>query len=375
MNVTTSFIFILFILTGLIIGLTPYVGRKGIEFGVSIPDTEETHLKIAKWKRLYFSINMIGGFILSLPLIALVKRGNTHQIQREASIYVTVGMVIIILISILSYLYIRQQLSKLKKQIPQNTKINQKEIVIELTTRNHKIGIPNSILLLSNGIIIITTAIITWLNYNKIPEKFPVHWGINFIADRFAIKSISTVFALIGFQVILTLVFYMSNYSLIHAKQSLDPKKPVQSSFKNKAYRRAWSRFILILSISTQLLMSLIQLVSVIFYTNHTEWVTYIIILYTVIILIYTIVLSIKYGQSGSRYKEDEYFDKSQVGAHRYEDDTFWKFGIFYYNSEDPSIWIEKIFGIGQTLNMARWQSWAILIGIIFLVCLPLVFL
>lgn len=374
MNLFASFILILFLLVSLIFGLIPYVGRKEIEFGVSIPDNEETHLKIAKWKRIYFIVNIIGGIIFSVPLFIIMKIGSTSQIERNLSIYVTVGTFMIILISTISYLFIRKQLINLKIQFPENSKLTQKEIVVELNYRMSKIGIPNSILLLSNGIIIVATAIITWLNYDKIPKTFPVHWGINFTPDRFVTKSISTVFAMIGFQVVLALVFYVSNYSLINAKQSLDPNNPVQSSFKNKAYRRAWSRFTLIISISTQLLISMVQIVSIVFY-NNTKWVIYIIILYTLILLIYAIVLSIKYGQSGIRYKGDEYSDKNQTEAQFYEDDKFWKYGIFYYNPEDPSVWVEKRFGIGSTANMARWQSWVILIGIIFLCCLPLIFL
>ncbi|WP_162922010.1 DUF5808 domain-containing protein [Carnobacterium maltaromaticum] len=38
---------------------------------------------------------------------------------------------------------------------------------------------------------------------------------------------------------------------------------------------------------------------------------------------------------------------------------------MIYFNSKDPSIWVEKRFGVGNTMNMARWQSWAFLIAIL----------
>jgi len=42
-----------------------------------------------------------------------------------------------------------------------------------------------------------------------------------------------------------------------------------------------------------------------------------------------------------------------------------WKWGQIYYNPADPSIMVEKRFGLGYTLNFARWQSWAMLCGVV----------
>jgi len=41
--------------------------------------------------------------------------------------------------------------------------------------------------------------------------------------------------------------------------------------------------------------------------------------------------------------------------------DEHWKMGLFYYNPGDPSLFIEKRFGIGYTMNMARPVVWGML--------------
>lgn len=41
--------------------------------------------------------------------------------------------------------------------------------------------------------------------------------------------------------------------------------------------------------------------------------------------------------------------------------DECWKWGQFYYNPNDASVMVEKRFGIGYTLNFARWQSWLLM--------------
>jgi len=56
-------------------------------------------------------------------------------------------------------------------------------------------------------------------------------------------------------------------------------------------------------------------------------------------------------------------------------DDRYWKAGLVYYNPDDPTIFIEKRFGIGYTMNMARPATWWLLgavIGLPLLVALLL---
>ena len=55
--------------------------------------------------------------------------------------------------------------------------------------------------------------------------------------------------------------------------------------------------------------------------------------------------------------------------------DEGWYLGLLYYNRNDPAIMVEKRFGFGYTLNMARPASWAILIALVGLPLLAVVLL
>ncbi|MEZ5333064.1 MAG: DUF5808 domain-containing protein [Thermoanaerobaculia bacterium] len=51
----------------------------------------------------------------------------------------------------------------------------------------------------------------------------------------------------------------------------------------------------------------------------------------------------------------------SQVAVGDRTDDRFWKAGLVYFNPDDPTLFVEKRFGIGYTMNMARPASWWLL--------------
>ena len=55
------------------------------------------------------------------------------------------------------------------------------------------------------------------------------------------------------------------------------------------------------------------------------------------------------------------------------DEERFLKWGVLYYNPEDPSLFVEKRFGIGSTLNMARWQAWLFIAGLLAFVVLTIV--
>jgi uncharacterized membrane protein len=47
--------------------------------------------------------------------------------------------------------------------------------------------------------------------------------------------------------------------------------------------------------------------------------------------------------------------------------ESCWKWGQFYYNPDDPALFVEKRLGVGMTLNFARPASWVVLIVIVAL--------
>lgn len=376
MSLFIGFMISLFLLVGLITGLAPFMGRKSSQFGVSVPEDYQEDSQLKKWMKQYLFITILSSIVFSLPFLLFTRNKDAVQAEMQLALYSVVGIVAVLAISSLVYLVIRKKVSAWKKELPETAnQDSEQEIVVELNYRKNRIGISNTLIIISNLIIISGTAFITWLNYQQIPETFPVHWGIDFKPDRFATKSVKTVFGLLAVQLIMIIVFVISNHSVKNAKQSLNPKKASISSLKNRLFRQAWSRFVLIVSILTQLLMCALQLATVFINDVAIQWFIYLTIGYTLLVIAYTIVLSLKYGQGGERLKMKGSLEEKDASEYRYNEDQYWKLGVFYYNPADPSIWVEKRFGVGTTTNFARWQSWAIIIGILVLAFSPLFFL
>lgn len=369
MNLFVGFMVILFLVVGIVMGLTPFMGRKSSQFGVSIPETYEEDEQLKKWMKQYFFITVISSILLTIPFFIFSHTKNTGQAEMQLGIYSTIGILLILVVAISTYLVIHKKVQAWKRQLPKE-RASEPEIVVDLHSRKKGLLIPNAIIVFSNLMIIGGTAFITWLNYQQIPAVFPIHWGVNLEPDRYVTKSIGTVFSLLGIQLLLILVFVLSNYAVKNVKQALNPKNPSISSLKNRLFRQAWSRFSLLISILTQLLLSALQFATVLFSEAPIQWFVYLTIFYTLFVLGYTVALSLKYGQGGERLKIHGITEEPTKSAQRYNEDRYWKLGVFYYNPDDPSIWIEKKFGIGMTINFARWQSWATIGGIFLLMAI-----
>jgi uncharacterized membrane protein len=63
---------------------------------------------------------------------------------------------------------------------------------------------------------------------------------------------------------------------------------------------------------------------------------------------------------------------QSRKGIHQNQgglsaDERYWKAGGTYYNPGDPALFVDKRYGVGWTLNMARPLSWVMLGGILLI--------
>lgn len=106
---------------------------------------------------------MFSGMTTVCLFFTLIKNKFIVQMERFLVIYVLVAISFIDFISLLFYLVIKRQLKKFKSQLIEEAKQKEteKQITIDLDYRTKKIGIPNLILLSSNGLIIAAIELIT----------------------------------------------------------------------------------------------------------------------------------------------------------------------------------------------------------------------
>ncbi|UDM80622.1 DUF1648 domain-containing protein [Vagococcus fluvialis] len=370
-----SLLFFIFlnISIGLLMGITPYINRRDIPFGVSIPVTDKTKEVVNAQKKSYLFINLGIAIIINIGIFLYGQ--FKPNISEEKLVYLCIVSLFIMLgISLVSYVLKHNELKKYKQTLSLEMK-QTKKIVVDLSFRDEKLIFPTSYLVGINLAFVLVTVLLTVFNYQNIPDKLVTQWDFNMNPTTITEKTWGSVMMIPAMQVFITIVMAISNQAYLSAKQQIDGKNPTASSTKSKKFRRQSSLLNLVISILTQLLFVAIQLVTV-FERFSPKVVMILSLVFTILIIGLVLWFSLYYGQSGDRLKTIEINEEEAPKGNivTVDDDENWKLGMFYFNKQDPSFWVEKRMGVGMTFNFAKWQSWAFLIGVIVLPLL-LVFL
>lgn len=362
------FMFVLLLLTGIIMGLTPYFSRISAPFSVSLPPEFLKDKQVEQLKKRHLFWHILWAGILGVPFFFFPLMEDRSQFDFISAIYAVSAILSFVVFSTLLFLRYRYLLRewKRKKVVPlAEEKDKERKIAVDTRYRQELSAHSESKIFLWQLAIVIVTAGAAILFYDRIPDQFPIHWNSSFEVDQYVEKSWLSVLSLPIIQLIMAVILTFSHYSFIESKQKLSPKNPAVSSLKSRLFRRAWSTFFLFMAVLTQLLLSFLAFFSF-FFSNGQMWVFLVVtFLYLGIVIGATIYLSLKYGQAGERLQLDEDEEPKEAYYEDPEDEEKWKLGMFYYNPDDPSIFVEKRFGIGSTFNMARWQAWAFVIGIL----------
>ncbi|CZQ81363.1 Hypothetical protein Tpal_188 [Trichococcus palustris] len=365
------FMFVLFFILGFVNGITPFYSRKGAPFGVTVPTAHQEDNYIVRLKKEYLYQNIIISILFALPILLFLRLDDLRQAEMISSIYVTAAMLVYLIISFVLYLQKRKKIRAWKKANNIKTEPKMEKIVIDTSYQKDLKVISNGVFVIAQLFIVLVTVGITLYYYDAIPERFPVHWNSANEPDRIVDKSYLSVLMLPVMQLFMIPVLFFSHYSFIKSKQKLSPYLSDLSSKQSKLFRQAWSYYFLVVSILTQLLLSGIHFFSLFFADSGAEWVIGITIPYVIIIMGYSLYLTWKYGQGGEKLFLHEAGELPDDVAEVDEED-YWKWGVWYYNPNDPSIFVEKRFGIGSTMNMARWQAWFFVAGILLFIVLML---
>jgi uncharacterized membrane protein len=180
--------------------------------------------------------------------------------------------------------------------------------------------------------ILAAAAVWLFLNWDRIPPRFPVHWGAGGQPNRWADRTIRGVCGLLFFGA--ELCAWLSIMALA-------------SWF---GARRSRSRSVMLGGVIAvgNLLAVLFALIAVQPVLGMPVWV---IVLAPMAILIPTIVLMVN--------KLNEPSDPPDPTPNER-----WKGGIIYYNPDDAVLFVEKRDGFGYTLNFANPVSWVLLLSL-----------
>ncbi|MCG5104983.1 DUF1648 domain-containing protein [Oceanobacillus alkalisoli] len=355
----------IFIPVVLTITFIPYWTRRTESFGVTIPQKIYPSDELKKMRKQYAGYTSIFALLLLIVLFIL-SRDTSEQ---ELGIQLTIITLLYLTASFLIYLKFHFQMKKLKEKRNWNEGKSER-LFISTNFHQDKLRYSNLWFLISFFITFIVI-FFTFKNYHLLPERIPMQYDFSGEVTSWADKSYRSALLFPVLMLYMTLIFLFVNTIISRAKQQIDSEDPEKSLKQNAMFRRRWSLFTIIGGIS---LTSLFAFAQASLFFNFSPAVFMIITLgFTVLFIGGSIYLSFTTGQGGSRIKHGT-MSKDGKTINR-DDDKYWKLGVIYFNRNDPALFLEKRFGVGWTINLARPLAWMTLLLIIgFAMLIPLLF-
>lgn len=191
--------------------------------------------------------------------------------------------------------------------------------------------------------------------YPQLPDPMPVHWNASGEADGWARKSLAAVFFLPALGAYLQTFLFVLKRDLAHAKMTLPATNTEQYLRGKERFLRANLRLIDWARASVAALLFAISLLMV--FTSAPGLGRFTAAANVAILCVgaallggifYFIWRMTAINGEIEKAAGDEYVQRAAEEEH-------WRHGgLTYYNPEDPALVVEKLVGIGYTLNMAH---------------------
>lgn len=201
--------------------------------------------------------------------------------------------------------------------------------------------------------ILAAAAIFLRMNWARIPEIFPVHWGIDGQPNGWSVRTPMGVYGPLMMGAAIIAGLGLVTYGVLHeARVVRVPGAPSHSRDlpHQVGYFLSGIEYFLAVVFAFVALMPLVG----------PPKIAFVLILPLVLI---AVVFAAAHQLNQTRAHAvraaalpgaDGVFGDGTLDQH-------WKLGIFYYNPDDPALMVEKRFGIGYTLNFARGRAWLVL--------------
>lgn len=195
--------------------------------------------------------------------------------------------------------------------------------------------------------------------YPRLPEMLPTHWNAAGVADDWSRKKLSTVFFLPALGVYLQVVFLVLKRDLVQAKMTLP-------ATNTEEYLRGKERF---LAANIHLIELVRAVIAALFFAiswlmvctslpefRRYEKFAHVGVLSSAGVLLigmgYFLWRMVAVNRGLDELTGDDYVQRATEEEH-------WRHGgLTYYNPEDPALVVEKLTGIGYTLNLANPAVW-----------------
>ncbi|KQL54299.1 hypothetical protein AN964_12890 [Heyndrickxia shackletonii] len=342
--------------------ILPYVVKRTVVFGVSIPDQYVKDEKLLSYKKMYtlwvLLISIIG---LVLYLLWALNGNLAEGTQVLTGIGITFG---VMLVSMSLYFYFHAKTLQ-RKRDQKWVEIVKPVKVTDLNVRLQDEMLPWYVFLLPI-IITIGVAGYTIYQYPNLPDQIPMHWGPDGKPDSFSAKSPLSAISMLAILFVIQIMFLAIMESTKRSGIKINATNPTASKVRQLTLRKYSSWFMFLISFLITALFSYFQLTTIHPGFFQDAYMMAIPFIFLLLVLIGTIIFAVKVGKAD---KNNDFPSVSGVSDLE-EDEEYWKGGLFYFNKNDPSIFVEKRFGVGWTINFANPIGYLMIFGPIILIIL-----
>lgn len=330
---------------------TPFILRKNVAFGVSVPETEYRNPFFVKLRRVYFIPLLVTGLLLgAASLLSGILAGPAVMTIVNL---VAIGVYLILMGVLYLICHFRAKAFKAK----QNWTLETVTFASLQVADAHR---PVSAWwFLTYPVILAATMAVTFYKYPSLPATVPIHFNAAGNADGFAAKSIGVFLSLPAMQLLMGLLFFGMFLAISRAKTQYAGGNAEEGLKRGARFRKIMANFLLGLGAAIELLFAFIQLGMLGIVAPSVLMVLPFVLIVGILVVLALVML--KVGQSGNRLKKSS-GEKPQSAV---DDDGNWIGGFLYYNKNDPSLFVEKRFGIGYTLNFGNPVSMIVLLLLI----------
>ena len=342
----------------------PYFLKKTIVFGVYVPEQYAMTETVANLKKRYtLSVFTWGLFIFAAYLIWVVTQKPLEDLVALVSVALQFA---ILFVSVGYYMMNHMKLKKLKAE--QRWTEGKSEVrVVDLSFQNKLQLIPKVVFAIPM-IITVGLIIYTYMNYDKMPDLIPTHWGPSGEADAFTEKNYFTVIGTMLLLLVMQGLMMIMSEGMRFSGVKINPVEKQKSTEQQLKFRKYSSWLALFISISITLMLGYFHLQTIHPEITSSAFMIGLPLIFLFATLIVVVIFTMKVGQGGAKLKVGEEQTTTDGNVIAVDDDKYWKAGVIYFNKEDPSIMVEKRFGVGWSFNFGNPISWLIFFGPLVLI-------
>jgi uncharacterized membrane protein len=193
--------------------------------------------------------------------------------------------------------------------------------------------------------ILLVTASYIRLHWDRIPERFPLHWGIDGMPNGWSARTPMAVYGPVVDAAALVI-----GTSLIAYGVSRTARRVPALGKRDHPHSIA-----LILVVFEFFIASLMSLVALLPFTGNPGIVPIVILTLAILACAFSLRGWLSHGSAPSEHTPGDTTP-----------DTCWKYGLFYFNPEDSALFVEKRIGIGYTINFGRVSGWIVMALLLF---------